>query len=234
MSETLSRTDASAAVDGSPWRYLLATLATSADVSSAQQAVQVAQAAVAACGAEADGHLRLDLRPGRVELTLQSTATRQITQTDVVLAGKIGDAVAELGLELTGATGSLRRRSVQSLEIAIDTMDVAAIRPFWRAVLGYADEGGGEDPDDAVIDPVGQGPTVWFQQMDEPRPQRNRIHFDVTVSHDEAPRRIQAALDAGGVLVSDAAARAFWILADSEGNEICVCTWQDRDSRPAG
>ncbi|WP_083911353.1 VOC family protein [Nocardia takedensis] len=42
-------------------------------------------------------------------------------------------------------------------------------------------------------------------------------------------RRLRAALDAGGVLVSDAAARAFWILADAEGNEVCVCTWEDRD-----
>jgi 4a-hydroxytetrahydrobiopterin dehydratase len=69
---------------------------------------------------------------------------------------------------------------------------------------------------------------VWFQQMDVPRPLRNRIHLDVTVAHDEAEGRVRAALDAGGVLVSDAHARAFWVLADAEGNEACVCTWQDR------
>jgi len=73
---------------------------------------------------------------------------------------------------------------------------------------------------------------VWFQQMDEPRPQRNRIHLDVAVPHDEAPARVQAALDAGGVMVNYGFARAFWVLADVEGNEVCVCTWQDRD--PAG
>jgi 4a-hydroxytetrahydrobiopterin dehydratase len=65
--------------------------------------------------------------------------------------------------------------------------------------------------------------------MDSPRPQRNRIHLDVTVSHDEGPARVRAALDAGGRLVEDSAARAFWVLADAEGNEVCVCTWQDRD-----
>jgi 4a-hydroxytetrahydrobiopterin dehydratase len=98
-------------------------------------------------------------------------------------------------------------------------------------VLGYGDEAGHEGPPDAIVDPAGQLPAVWFQQMDEPRPQRNRIHFDVTVAHDEAEGRIKAALDAGGVLVSDAGAGAFWILADAEGNEACVCTWLDRDSR---
>jgi 4a-hydroxytetrahydrobiopterin dehydratase len=112
------------------------------------------------------------------------------------------------------------------LEIAIDTMDSDAIRPFWKAVFAYEDAPGS---DDAIVDPVNQGPTVWFQQMDVPRTQRNRIHFDITVSHDEADTRVAAAIAAGGHLVSDAEARAFWILADIEGNEVCVCTWQDRE-----
>ena len=47
--------------------------------------------------------------------------------------------------------------------------------------------------------------------------------------HDVAEERIAAAIAAGGTLVSAARARAFWILADPEGNEACVCTWQDRD-----
>ena len=60
-------------------------------------------------------------------------------------------------------------------------------------------------------------------------PQRNRIHFDVSVPHDEAETRIQAALAAGGRLTYDAEAPAFWVLADAEGNEACVTTWQGRD-----
>jgi 4a-hydroxytetrahydrobiopterin dehydratase len=65
--------------------------------------------------------------------------------------------------------------------------------------------------------------------MDAPRTQRNRVHLDVTVSHDEADARVTAALAAGGVLLDGSHARAFWVLADAEGNEACVCTWQDRD-----
>jgi 4a-hydroxytetrahydrobiopterin dehydratase len=64
--------------------------------------------------------------------------------------------------------------------------------------------------------------------MTEPRPQRNRIHLDISVPHDEAPGRIEAAIGAGGVLVSDSQAPAFWVLADAEGNEACVTTWQGR------
>jgi len=70
---------------------------------------------------------------------------------------------------------------------------------------------------------------VELRELPEPRPQRNRIHFDVSVPHDEARHRIQAALAAGGTLLSDARAPAFWVLADAEGNEACVTTWQGRD-----
>jgi hypothetical protein len=112
-------------------------------------------------------------------------------------------------------------------------MDIAAIRPFWKAVLAYTDEPGRESPEDGLVDPAGQLPAVWFQQMDEPRPQRNRIHFDVTVAEDEAEARVRAAIEAGGRLVDDSYARSFWVLADAEGNEACVCTWTDRDERDA-
>lgn len=105
-------------------------------------------------------------------------------------------------------------------------MDASKISPFWEAVLGYE-----PDPDGHLIDPDRIGPIVWFQQMDEPRPVRNRIHLDVTVAHDEADARIDAALKAGGRMVSDKMARSFWILADADGNEACICTWQDRDER---
>ena len=96
--------------------------------------------------------------------------------------------------------------------------------PFWRAVFGYTDES-----PRAIVDPAGRGPAVWFQQMDAPRPQRNRIHIDISVPHDQALARIEAALAAGGKLIGDAEAPAFWVLADPEGNEACITTWQARD-----
>ena len=65
--------------------------------------------------------------------------------------------------------------------------------------------------------------------MDAPRPQRNRIHLDISVPHDEAHHRLQGALAAGGTVVSDRWAPAFWVLADAEGNEACITTWQGRD-----
>jgi 4a-hydroxytetrahydrobiopterin dehydratase len=221
---TLSRPEAAAAVESTGWRVLLATLAASVRVPSLRSASALALAAVDACGADADRHLRVDARADRVDLVLQSVdAGPAITERDVELARAVSAVVAEHGYELAPTSGP--DRPVQQLEIAIDTMDLSTIKPFWEAVLGYR----AGAADDEIVDPARQGPTIWFQQMDEPRTQRNRIHFDITVAADEAPRRVQAALDAGGRLVSDAEARAFWILADADGNEVCVCTWQDRD-----
>jgi 4a-hydroxytetrahydrobiopterin dehydratase len=198
MEQVLSRGAASEAVGGQGWRYVLGTLRASVAVRSLAGAAEVAARAVAACGDDADGHLRLDLRPGRVTLTMHSRAHPAATSRDAELANLISAA---------GVT--TEPHHVQVLEIAIDALDIAAIRPFWKAVLAYE--------------------VVWFQQMTEPRAQRNRIHFDISVPHDEAPARIAAALAAGGHLVSDSRAPAFWVLADAEGNEACVTTWQGRD-----
>jgi 4a-hydroxytetrahydrobiopterin dehydratase len=227
----LSRTAASAAVAGIGWRYLLGTLSASIPVRSLAQASEVAAAAVAACGPDADAHLRVDMRPDRVELSVQARALNAATGRDAHLAHRIDAALGGLGLAPAGPTSAASPRPVQALELAIDALDIPAIRPFWKAVLGYADEPGSDGGQDAIVDPAGQLPAIWFQQMDSPRPQRNRIHIDITVAHDEAESRVRAALAAGGRLIDDSFARTFWVLADAEGNEACVCTWTDRDER---
>lgn len=226
----MNRTAASAAVEPLGWRVILQTFATSVPVSSLQHGAAVA-ASVATALAPADAaRLRVDVRHDRVELVLPTPSRRTgVDDADVAVVRAVTEAVTAAGAAPRPLGKPDTARSVQALEICIDAMDIPAIRPFWRAVMAYGDEPGGAGPADAVVDPAGQGPTIWFQQMDQPRPQRNRIHFDIVVPHDEADRRREAALAAGGTLVSDAEARAFWILADAEGNEICICTWQDRD-----
>lgn len=227
MTERITRTAASEGVHELGWRLILGAFQTSVPVGSLAEALAVSAAALAATEGDADDHLRVDARADRVELALLPRGTAHVDEHSIDLANAITTALSAQGWHTVARSTDLpAHRGVQGLEIAIDTMDMAAIRPFWKAVLSYVDEPGS---DNALVDPLRQGPAFWFQRMDEPRPQRNRIHFDVTVAHDEAEERIAAALEAGGVLVSDAAARSFWILADREGNEICVCTWQDRD-----
>ena len=220
--EKLSRLAASDAVTGLGWRYVLGEFRTQVLTGSLPLAADVAARAAAEAGAQ--GHLRMDVRADRVILSLQTSEVAWVTPHDVDLARRISAVAAEFRLSTQPGGGG--DRSVQVVEIGIDAMDIAGIRPFWKAVLGYADEAEGGN---GLIDPLGQGPAVWFQQMDAPRPQRNRLHFDVSVPHDEAHQRIQATVAAGGKLVYDAEAPAFWVLADPEGNEACITTWQGRD-----
>ena len=227
----LSRTAASAAVADIGWRYLLDALAVTVPVRSLAQAAEVAAAAVRSGGADADGHLRIDLRPDRVELSVQTPALKAVTSRDTELAHRVADTVAGLGLHPAPATSAGSPRPVEQLELAIDALDIPAIRPFWKAALAYVDEPGSDGPGGGIIDPARQLPPMWFQQMDAPRPQRNRVHFDITVAHDEAEARVRAAVAAGGRLVNDSFAPSFWVLADAEGNAVCVCPWTGRDER---
>ena len=227
----LSRTAASQAVAGTGWRYLLGTLSASVPVRSLGRSAEVGAAAVEACGEQADRHLRVDLRSDRAELSLQDRSVGALTAKDAELAHAVTAALERLGAAIAPPVTVLYPRPVQMLEIGIDAMNIPAIRPFWKAVLGYADEPGHDGVQDAIVDPVGQLPAVWFQQMDAPRPQRNRMHMDITVAHDEAQARLAAAVAAGGTVVRDADAPAYWVLADQEGNEACICTWQNRDER---
>jgi 4a-hydroxytetrahydrobiopterin dehydratase len=182
------------------WRYVLGAVRTSVAVGDIAEAARAATLI-------ADGQLSIDLRADHVLI-----ATR-----DVELAAHVTSVLKQAGYATVPGP-------VQALELAIDALDIPAVRPFWKAALAYR-----QDDDGALSDPAGQGPAVWFQQMDSPRPQRNRIHFDISVPHDAARARIDSALAAGGILVSDKAAPAFWVLADVEGNEACICTWEGRD-----
>lgn len=198
------------------WRVVLQTAVAEFRAGSFAGAAELATA-IAAAADEADHHPDLDIRyPDRVRVSLSSHAVHGLSSEDIDLARVISALAAGRGATSSAPTGQL-------VEIAIDTMDADRIRPFWAAVLGY------RETDGALTDPLRTGPAVWFQQMDEPRTERSRFHIDVSVPHDLAEARIAAALAAGGRLISDAHARSWWILADADGNEACICTWQDRD-----
>ena len=72
--------------------------------------------------------------------------------------------------------------------------------------------------------PEGDLPTLWFQQTEPHETPRQRFHLDIRVPPEVAEERIEAALAAGGTLVSDERAPTFTVLADPQGNKVCVCT----------
>ncbi len=224
-----TRQQISDVVDDLGWRLILGAVQTHVQVLSLTSAAAVAAVAAYAVGNEGDGDLDIDLRSTRVVLRLMDVAAGAVTGRDLRLTRQITEALAAQGFTTTPGIDGV---AVQELEIAIDALDISAVRPFWKAVTGYVEERGPLDQVDgasALVDPLHRSPTIWFQQMDAPRPQRNRIHVDIDVPHDAAEARIAAALAAGGVMIKDSAAPAYWVLADPEGNEACICTWQGRD-----
>jgi len=201
--------------DFEEWRFVLNAVHAEFRAGSFGAAASLV-AAIATAADAADHHPDVDLRyPDRVHVALTTHAAGQVTTKDVDLARTISALAA-------GAGATPEPLVPQAVEVAIDTMDADRIRPFWAAVLGYQDDGG------YLVDPQRIGPPVWFQKMDEPRTDRDRFHIDVSVPHDVAEARVAAAVAAGGRLVTDRFARSWWVLADADGNEACVCTWQDR------
>lgn len=106
--------------------------------------------------------------------------------------------------------------------LTIDCHDLRLVADFWCAALGYRlveiDE---EDAEIQPVDPPGW--TLLFQIVPEGKSVKNRLHLDLrpTGSMASEVARLEAAgatairrVDEGG---------SFWtVMADPEGNELCV------------
>lgn len=174
----------------------------------------------------ADHHPDLTLTYPEVGVSLSSHDVGGLTSRDVDLARTISAYAAELGCvaDVAGLT---------QVELGLDTSRGGEHALMYAALLGA------QVKDGEVVDASGQVPTLWWQgqrtsedgeeghALPEPAvPQR--WHLDVWVPEDEAERRLAAALEAGGRLVSDASAPSFWVIEDPEGNRSCICTVSGR------
>lgn len=162
--DTPSRARISGLADPLGWRLILGVLITHLPVPSLAAAADAAGVAVAAASPDAEGHLSADLHADRVVLRLQTRAVGAITGRDLRMASQISAAVSARGWPTLPGAAAVP----QLLEIAIDAMDIAAIRPFWQAVTGYLDEPAAPELPNALVDPLRRGPAIWFQQMDTP------------------------------------------------------------------
>lgn len=150
----------------------------------------------------------------QVEVKLSSHDVGGVTQRDLDLARTISALASEEGYEAV-ADHTL-------VEFGLDTPHGPKLATFWAAILG------GQVTDEQDDDRVTVGthvPQVWFQPAEEPAElPAQRWHPDVWVPHDQAEVRIKAALDAGGTLVDDTHVPSYWVLADPDGNKVCLCT----------
>ncbi|GAA1730102.1 4a-hydroxytetrahydrobiopterin dehydratase [Aeromicrobium alkaliterrae] len=177
-------------------------------------------AAIGAAAEEANHHPDVTLRYGRVDVATRSHDAGNVTQRDLDLARTISDLAAS-----HGATS--QRDQVRLAELALDVVDLPAVGRFWSAAFTGSPD---HVDDDDVVDPDTQELILWMQQTDAHEEPRQRFHVDLWLAPDAADARIAAILAAGGVLVSDTEAPSFTVLADPEGNKVCICTCQEREA----
>jgi 4a-hydroxytetrahydrobiopterin dehydratase len=200
------------------WRKLAQAL--HARYSIPNYAAAAAFLAAVAQVAEAEGH-HPDLRVthGVIDISLCTHEDGLwVTQKDIDMARRVSDIARESGLEP-------RPSEVTQLEIALDTSQEDIARPFWSIVLTGS-------PDnkiyDSIFDPTGRVPGLWFQGTDAHETPRQRWHFDLWLAPEVAEERIAAAVAVGGSVVDDSEAPSFTVLADPQGNRVCICTAMGR------
>lgn len=141
---------------------------------------------------------------------------------------------------------------VRSFQVTMDCLDPRALGAFWAEVLGYVEDppppgfafwpealtawGVPEEQHNsayALVDPEGNRPRVFFQQVPESKTTKNRVHLDVRVTGVpgaddtkgeplEAEARRLVALGATHVETVRTDRDFFVVMQDPEGNEFCV------------
>ena len=157
----------------------------------------------------------VDLRPEAVVVRVPYRGADRIPAGAADFAADVSAAAEELELS---ADPSL----VQTVDLAVAQHSGADTRPFWTAALGYVVSG-----DVDSIDPLRRGPQLSFQPIREDRSGRGRTHVDVSVPADLARARVDAAIAAGGTVVDDSYAPAWWTLASPDNHGIDIAAWTD-------
>ena len=199
------------------WQAVFSAIACYRTTSPTQQRDLATAAAALADGAGFP--LLVDLRPGLVILDsgkdqwVDDAHGLELDFTD--LAAQLQTAARDLGAV---ADPGLPR----FVQLFLDAADVATVRAFWVAALGYVPDR--RDWNSDIVDPRRLNPVLVFQEIDtsetERRSQRNRIHVELAVPADRAQERLDTVVAAGGRLLDESRGR--WRVADPEGNELVI------------
>ena len=157
----------------------------------------------------------IDVRPEAIVVRVPDRDFGGIPLAAPAFAAAVSRAAGERGLRAQPAR-------VQSIGIYVAQHSEVDARPFFQAALGY-------DPlqDTDAVDPLRCGPQLAFNPITGDAPRRGRTHLDVFVPADQARARVAAALAAGGRMVDDSQAPAWWSLASPDNHGVDIATWTD-------
>jgi Glyoxalase-like domain len=138
------------------------------------------------------------------------------------------------------------------IQVVFDAAEPEKLAEFWELALGYVREPPPEGfesweefarsagiPEEQFgevssrIDPVGEGPRLFFQRVPEGKTAKNRVHLDIQVGASVPPgeerkrlvsEKVEQLVRAGASLAWEN--ETLWgdsvVLRDPEGNEFCV------------
>lgn len=112
-----------------------------------------------------------------------------------------------------------------TLGLVLDCADPEGLAPFWAEALGYEIAGGAGAY--VLLLPKEPGaPQLLLQRVPEAKATKNRMHLDIHVADIDAEAARLERLGATRVSSSafDEHGTQWHLMADPEGNELCVCT----------
>jgi hypothetical protein len=115
-----------------------------------------------------------------------------------------------------------RGMGVRVGSVVIDCNDLPAMFAFWQEALRYLPRDPPEDDWVVLADPDGANVNVSLQVVPEPRVGKNRLHLDLYTQ--DRDREIERLLGLGATIHSRTPGpdEDFVVLADPEGNLLCV------------
>src|SRR5262245_29933077 len=106
--------------------------------------------------------------------------------------------------------------------VTIDARDPRALAQWWAEVLDY--EIGGGEPDEDWIKPKddANGSTLLFVVAPSTKTVKNGVHFDLRADDRDAEVARLELMGATRVDIGQTGEESWVVLADPEGNELCV------------
>ena len=144
-------------------------------------------------------------------------------QINLKPTGCVGGAVAGCGCGIESAQGSWDPMSLQLDELCLDAIDSHRMAHFWATALRWNV--------DEIDDEIGLVPTdgtrfpILFESVAELKSEKNRIHLDLTTTSIDDQNETVASLLALGarhIDVGQGPDATHVVLADPEGNELCI------------